>query len=149
MKPLNKKQRNAAILKFVLVYVFSVIILAVPVFAIFKIPEIECEVSNEQLNKLETAYNKCMKDKSALKGKSTLSGSGFDNLNSCYLEYSDFQDVYSDNIDALDGMLLNTDQFSRARIDSIYVLSTDMLTLKTKIEKINERFKSALDELKN
>lgn len=150
MKPLNKKQRNASILKFVLVYILTVLFLVFPVYATFKIPEKQCDINEKSLEKVKKDYYDCDKERKRLSsGKNHLSAENIKELRWFLDKYkSNYEKVYF-YTDTLD-LIVNSgaDKWDVRRIESVGITNSTIMNYRNKYREINDEFSEFLSRKK-
>jgi len=148
MKPLNKKQRNAAIAKFILIYMLALALIAIPIFALFEIPEAQCDINEKTVVKLQSDLDKCREDKKALSSKGEVSTSLKANLKRLHSDYVEYTKVLADNVDSIDNIVANDNVvFDEKIIQRISNADIKIFDSKKKLIGVNESFEKLLKDI--
>ena len=148
MKPLNSKQRKTAIINFILLYLLGVLLLAVPIFATFKLPEKQCAINKTAVAKYKKKYRKCVDEKRALTSKSNISANKKADLQEILDDYSS---VYKDidiNAHKIDNLVLSPDEWDKTKIENVEIASDNLLKLNASFRDENNRFAKFLKTFK-
>ena len=145
MKPLNKRQRNAAILKFILVYTFTALVIAVPIYATFKIPEKQCDINNEAKDKYKDKYEACLKEKSSMSSMKNVSDESKKDLSRICEEYITLTSDLMQHSKELDDEVFDNDgDLDQNKRDSILLKNEDIVKTIVKFDVINKEFTDLL-----
>lgn len=147
MKPINKKDRKAAMIKFILAYVLTVLVLIIPLYAVYKIPEKQCDVDTQRISKLEKDFEKCRKERDKLINKDTLSVKYKKKLEKIYSDYLSSYSKLDENVNALDNLINSgSDIWNQPRIDTIIAENGVIYQSRNELKRINDNFSKLLNK---
>lgn len=147
MRPINKKQRNAAILKFVLVYILTVIVLALPVYATFKISDKQCDIDEHKIENLERDYEKCRKERNKLLSKTNLSREDKNEFEKIYSDYLSTYSKLNENVEVIDNIINSgNDVWDEDRINRITAANGEVYQSKNEFRDTNGKFSNLLNK---
>ena len=147
MKPINKKHRKAAIVKFVLVYLLTIIVLVAPVYAVFKIPKKQCDINENTISKLEKDYEKCRKERDKLNNKTNLSMEDENELEKIYSDYLQTFAEVNENVRAIDAVINSpNDIWNEDQIETIKDANNAIYESRNEINRINAMFDTLLNK---